>query len=1095
MTTIEDDFSSYKNGSDGSPMWDADPVSWEVRDGKYHVDGTIGGFAQLARGPMYRRISVEATVELQEAVSMQWKVASVCIVRDPANYWHFALVEAPQAQGKFHFVELAERRDDIWLAQANLRQTAAENTHFDWRYGTPYRLRITMTPEGIEGALSDIAGKTIARIGYAFDDVAVTSGYGALRCSGFIGDFDDVKITADAPIPRPQPEQVTWPPYNVEACDLFSCKATGFFHTHKRDGVWWIIDPKGRPFYVIGTDHFRFGGHWCEKLGYAPYKRNMERKFGTPEAWAADATARLKDWGFNLIGAGGGREAFYRGLAHTAFVAFGSNFSSVSDICPKVYWTGFPNVFHPKWEAYCDRRARTLCGPNRGDPWLLGYFLDNELEWYGKSHTEWGLFDDAMKKEPDHSAKVALVAFLRDRYGTVARFNQAWGTHLSSFASILRRHSLDGPRQERVRADKKDFVRLCAEKYFKACAEAIRKNDPNHMVLGCRFAGGAPAQIWDIAGKYCDIVSFNYYGRVDLDRWEVPKLPEYFTKCHELARKPLMITEWSFPALDSGLPCLHGAGERFDTQEQRAQAFEIYQTMLFRLPFMVGSDFFMWVDEPALGISSTFPEDTNYGLVNEQDEPYPELTATAKRVNKLACKVHNQDYPEIAVLTLKWADGTLRATVENRGKASARVHLRLIVDGETREATVPVASGGVRNVRLHAPLRPGQHLIVLEADPEHLLVEGERGDNRLIRMLFVPGSAENLRGAIARVSVANPTPEPLGLVPVTIPIEELPSAARNQRQLVAEGKDSRSKPVQRDDVAGEICFIADPLPPWGCHTYVLRPSSKIDEPAAVRLNRKDGAFSIDNGSLELVNTGDTGDFFNAIKLAGTMAGRYNPLVWQEVNGQSYWVKTSEFVGAEFDEGPVRLVADLTARGGPGKVITKVDEKGRPAQQVGQPQAFEVRHRIVVYPGRNWFAAKFLSIKNLSTRPLKLRGYFFYLNSLLGGDDSGDAPGGPKIPNYYLQPGAAWKDEALGLWLGAIPQEGSDLQADFWLDEAGGQHPDVRRSFQEPVVLAPGQTYSEENAPWLYVYAGKGEAPWKPIKQTLRRLDALKVQVW
>jgi hypothetical protein len=61
---------------------------------------------------------------------------------------------------------------------------------------------------------------------------------------------------------------------------------------------------------------------------------------------------------------------------------------------------------------------------------------------------------------------------------------------------------------------------------------------------------------------------------------------------------------------------------------------------MFSLPFMVGTNFFMYVDEPALGISSTFPEDSNYGLINEQDEPYPELTQAATALNPQVYALH-----------------------------------------------------------------------------------------------------------------------------------------------------------------------------------------------------------------------------------------------------------------------------------------------------------------------------------------------------------------------------------------------------------------------------------------------------------------------
>ena len=64
------------------------------------------------------------------------------------------------------------------------------------------------------------------------------------------------------------------------------------------------------------------------------------------------------------------------------------------------------------------------------------------------------------------------------------------------------------------------------------------------------------------------------------------------------------------------------------------------QRDLFGLPFIVGSHYFMWCDEPALGISKTFPEDSNYGLVSESDKPYALLTETAARVNAQMADLH-----------------------------------------------------------------------------------------------------------------------------------------------------------------------------------------------------------------------------------------------------------------------------------------------------------------------------------------------------------------------------------------------------------------------------------------------------------------------
>jgi len=71
---------------------------------------------------------------------------------------------------------------------------------------------------------------------------------------------------------------------------------------------------------------------------------------------------------------------------------------------------------------------------------------------------------------------------------------------------------------------------------------------------------------------------------------------------------------------------VHGAGQRFLTQTGRTAATKLFAQTMLSLPFLIGYDYFMWVDEPALGISTPFPEDSNYGLVNEENVPYPQIT-------------------------------------------------------------------------------------------------------------------------------------------------------------------------------------------------------------------------------------------------------------------------------------------------------------------------------------------------------------------------------------------------------------------------------------------------------------------------------------
>jgi len=400
-------------------------------------------------------------------------------------------------------------------------------------------------------------------------------------------------------------------------------ESTGFFHMEKIDGRDWIVDPVGRGVYLAGVDWCMPQGMFCEPLGYAPYGRTVNKKYASRDEWAEKTAARLSSWGFCFLAVGTGPQMRYRSLAHADgadSLYFSTHLCRGDDpdrwISPyrNAPGTAFPNVFHPDFEKTCDELARKRCASHLGDPWLVGYFLDNELRWYGLGDSATGLFDLVLTLPPEHSARKALEAFVAERGGSAVT----------------------------TAATKRAFVALIAERYFSTLCAAIRKADPDHLILGSRFAGMdfAP-EILSACGRHCDIVSVNVYPWADLDtgvvldnRGGIP-LADAFRAFHKkTGGKPLLLTEWSFPALDSGLPCTYGAGQRFLTQAERAQASEMLLRTVMALPFFTGDDFFMWQDDPALGFNKDFHENSNYGLVNVDDEPYRELVAMFARVRK-----------------------------------------------------------------------------------------------------------------------------------------------------------------------------------------------------------------------------------------------------------------------------------------------------------------------------------------------------------------------------------------------------------------------------------------------------------------------------
>ena len=435
--------------------------------------------------------------------------------------------------------------------------------------------------------------------------------------------------------PRPS-EKKRFPPY---ASDSFVAgvneKPTGFFRVVQRpDGRWWAIDPLGRGTVLMGVDHVRYEGHWSQRTKRSVHHEANKRKFPNKADWEEDTLSRLKGWGFNVLGAGCDPALERRGLVHTRFLKLGESLcrnkrDDALWICPDERRPGsaFPNVFDPGFSTHCDRVASRSCAPNKDDPWLFGYFIDNELAWWGRGARDTGLFEAVMKKSETHSAKIALRAFLKGR-----------GVTGEPSADI-----------------KLDFLRLAAERYFRIAAAAIRRHDPNHLVLGARFAGigGAHDVVWEVSGKYCDLVTFNIYPWADIDRNVVllsreanaKRVSDIFAERYAIVKRPMLVTEWSFPALDSGLPCTCGAGQRFRTQRERTAATELFAKTMLATPSILGYDYFMWVDEPEEGISDAFPEDSNYGLVNLQGDAYPEITAMFTALQKDVGRWRNAPLP------------------------------------------------------------------------------------------------------------------------------------------------------------------------------------------------------------------------------------------------------------------------------------------------------------------------------------------------------------------------------------------------------------------------------------------------------------------
>jgi agarase len=236
---------------------------------------------------------------------------------------------------------------------------------------------------------------------------------------------------------------------------------------------------------------------------------------------------------------------------------------------------GLVDYFSPQFRDVVERVAARACAPHAGDPWLLGYFTDNELRW-GKDWRSQDSLLDSYLRMPSASAGLARA---------------------SAFVKALGHEATD--------EDRLTFAGLVAAEYARVTTQAIHRHDPNHLVLGCRFAAYPGDAAIVAVGLYFDVISLHSYA---------PTAPiDRLRQITQLTGKPTMVTEFSFKAMDSGLPNTKGAGKPVATQSDRANAFTNYVESLAALPGAVGYHWFEYRDEPKEGRFDG--ENSNHGVV------------------------------------------------------------------------------------------------------------------------------------------------------------------------------------------------------------------------------------------------------------------------------------------------------------------------------------------------------------------------------------------------------------------------------------------------------------------------------------------------
>ncbi len=250
----------------------------------------------------------------------------------------------------------------------------------------------------------------------------------------------------------------------------------GFFRVAQDEfGRWWMIDPQGAPVY-LRTVH---GVQTAVVQGDG--------------ALPTDSAARLRGWGFNALGAGSDSRGRDDGLPYLASIDFCRPGQEI--VAPGLR---LPDVFDPEWPQRAAARAQEVCPALGESRLLIGWITDDRLEW---AHRSLGgrpsLLQLCLSLEPSfpayHAAWEFVLALHAGRLDALAR---AWAAPVPN-KEVVREltRAEEGLGTRGYLRDDARWSREFARRYFTATGAAVRAADPNHLVLGCRFAGIAGAQV------------------------------------------------------------------------------------------------------------------------------------------------------------------------------------------------------------------------------------------------------------------------------------------------------------------------------------------------------------------------------------------------------------------------------------------------------------------------------------------------------------------------------------------------------------------------------------------------------------------------
>ena len=412
------------------------------------------------------------------------------------------------------------------------------------------------------------------------------------------------------------------------ACEDFSKAPNSRWRVTEIDGRAWLLTPCGERFFSLGVNVMHPGANNPELTRWPDSKDPVAPRM---QAWIAQATGRVQDWGFNTAGAWSLTPDLLK-MPEVVNLELGRN--------SRFHWL---DPFHPNMGWFMKKKARELVAPYRGSPYRIGYFSDNEVGWWGGA-----LFNYYAREPALNYTKQQWVRMLRAYYAGnwqhfLADFVPPAG--VASWRDLLRARDIT---QLRVGghgiAAVRQWTYTIADLYYHMVRDSLRAADPDALFLGDRLPIYYDPVAVKAEARYVDVISTNY----NADSPEGWIAPYYFAGLNRLSHgKPVLVSEWFYAARENRTGNRNnGHLMTVQSQEERAAGAGAATLNYARIQDLLGLHWFQYYDDPNGGRADG--EDYDFGLVDVRDRPYEELTAALAVANRQVPQIHRSAAPQTA---------------------------------------------------------------------------------------------------------------------------------------------------------------------------------------------------------------------------------------------------------------------------------------------------------------------------------------------------------------------------------------------------------------------------------------------------------------